>query len=158
MRSPIDQVFGVGHQLRWAAGLDRTSEHPLARAVVGGAESRGVRPATVLNFASITGQGVRGESQGHALALGNAALMKSEGVSTDSLSHDLERLRQQGRTVIFLSVDRKLAGAIAVGDPSRRPHRPPCVHSKTTAYGWSCSPEITLQRRALSRPTCPLMR
>ncbi len=121
-RPAFDRVMtadGYSEQqvLSWAAGLDRTSEHPLARAVVSGAESRGVRPATVLNFASLTGQGVRGESDGHALALGNAALMKSEGISTDSIDKDVNRLRQQGLTVIFLSVDRKLAGAIAVGDP-----------------------------------------
>jgi Cu+-exporting ATPase len=109
--------FSEQQILGWAAGLDRTSEHPLARAVVGGAQSRGVLPATVSNFASVTGQGVRGEAAGHTLALGNAALMKSEGVSTDSMAQDVDRLRQQGRTVIFLSVDRQLAGAIAVGDP-----------------------------------------
>src|SRR5688572_17039103 len=121
-RPAFDRVMTAGgfseqQVLSWAAGLDRNSEHPLARAVVSGAESRGVRPATVLNFASVTGQGVRGESEGHALALGNAALMKSAGVSTGSIDKDADRLRQQGRTVIFLSVDRKLAGAIVVGDP-----------------------------------------
>jgi Cu+-exporting ATPase len=109
--------FSEQRVLGWAAGLDRTSEHPLARAVVSGAESRGVRPATVVNFASVTGQGVRGESAGRVLALGNAALMKSEGVSSDSIDKDVAHLRQHGRTVIFLSVDRKLAGVIAVGDP-----------------------------------------
>jgi Cu+-exporting ATPase len=109
--------FSEEQVLSWAAGLDRTSEHPLARAVVAGAESRGVRPATVINFASVTGQGVRGESDGHGLALGNAALMNSQGVSADAIAKEVEHLRKQGRTVIFLSVDRKLAGAIAVGDP-----------------------------------------
>ena len=109
--------FSEEQVLSWAAGLDRTSEHPLARAVVAGAESRGVRPATVINFASVTGQGVRGESDGHGLALGNAALMNSQGVSADAIAKEVEHLRTQGRTVIFLSVDRKLAGAIAVGDP-----------------------------------------
>jgi Cu+-exporting ATPase len=121
-RPVFDRVMTAGgfseqQVLSWAAGLDRTSEHPLARAVVSGAESRGARPAAVLNFASVTGQGVRGESDGHSLALGNAALMKSEAVDTDSIDKNVDRLRQQGRTVIFLSVDRKLAGAIAVGDP-----------------------------------------
>jgi Cu+-exporting ATPase len=109
--------FSEEQVLSWAAGLDRTSEHPLARAVVAGAESRGVRPATVINFVSVTGQGVRGESDGHGLALGNAALMNSQGTSADSIAKEVEHLRTQGRTVIFLSVDRKLAGAIAVGDP-----------------------------------------
>jgi Cu+-exporting ATPase len=109
--------FSEEQVLSWAAGLDRTSEHPLARAVVAGAESRGVGPAAVTNFVSVTGQGVRGESEGHALALGNAALMTSAGVSTESIDQEVEQLRNQGRTVIFLSVNGRLAGAIAVGDP-----------------------------------------
>lgn len=109
--------FSEHQVLGWAAGLDRTSEHPLARAVIAGAESRSVQPAAVENFMSVTGQGVRGESEGHALAMGNAALMTSEGVSTESIAQEVEQLRRQGRTVIFLSVDKKLAGAIAVGDP-----------------------------------------
>ncbi|HEY6644280.1 heavy metal translocating P-type ATPase [Povalibacter sp.] len=109
--------FSDEQVLSWAAGLDRTSEHPLARAVVAGAESRGVRPAAVTNFISVTGQGVRGESEGQALALGNTALMTSANVSTGSIAHEVEQLRRQGRTVFFLSADGKLAGAIAVGDP-----------------------------------------
>ncbi|MGH8237354.1 MAG: heavy metal translocating P-type ATPase, partial [Steroidobacteraceae bacterium] len=69
-------VFSEEQVLGWAAGLDRASEHPLARAVVAGADARGIRPAAVSNFASVTGQGVRGESEGRVLALGNAALMQ----------------------------------------------------------------------------------
>ncbi len=112
-------VNGFSEQeiLSWAAGLDRTSEHPLARAVVAGAEARGVKPAAVTNFASVTGQGVRGDSEGHTLALGNAALMKAEGVDVELIGREVDQLRREGKTVIFLSVDRKLAGAIAVGDP-----------------------------------------
>jgi Cu+-exporting ATPase len=121
-RPTFDRAIAVGgfseeQVLSWAAGLDRTSEHPLARAVVAGAESRGARSATITNFVSVTGQGVRGESEGHVVALGNAALMESEGVASEPLAQEVEQLRKQGRTVIFLSVDRHLAGAIAVGDP-----------------------------------------
>ena len=121
-RPAFDRVITVAgfseeQVLSWAAGLDRTSEHPLARAVVAGAESRGARAAAVSNFVSVTGQGVRGESEGHSLALGNTALMKSAGVLTEPLAQEVEQMRGQGRTVIFLSVDSKLAGAIAVGDP-----------------------------------------
>ena len=66
----------------------------------------------------MTGQGVRGESEGHALALGNAALMQANGVDIESVdASDVDALRRQGRTVMFLSVDGQLAGAIAVGDP-----------------------------------------
>lgn len=103
--------------LGWAAGLDRASEHPLARAVVAGAEARGVKHATVTEFESVTGQGVRGKSEGRVLALGNTALMTASGVGVDSLRQQVDELRRQGRTVVFLGVDGQLAGAIAVGDP-----------------------------------------
>jgi Cu+-exporting ATPase len=103
--------------LGWAAGLDRVSEHPLARAVVAGAEARGIKLADVNNFESVTGQGVRGESNGRKLALGNAALMQAHGVTIDPIGEQVEQLQRQGHTVIFLAVDGQLAGAIAVGDP-----------------------------------------
>ena len=109
--------FSQEQILSWAAGLDRASEHPLARAVVAGAESRGIKAAQVSNFVSVTGKGVTGQSEGHALALGNAALMQANGVTVDGIRDSVEQLRRQGRTVIFLSVDGKLAGAISVGDP-----------------------------------------
>jgi Cu+-exporting ATPase len=109
--------FSEEQILSWAAGLDRASEHPLARAVVAGAEARSIKPAAVSDFESVTGQGVRGQSDGHALALGNAALMQANGVTMDQLRDEADQLRRQGRTMIFLSVNGKLAGAIAVGDP-----------------------------------------
>jgi len=120
-RPAFDRVIsanGFSEQqiLSWAAGLDRTSEHPLARAVVAGAQAQGAVPVSVTSFSSVTGQGVLGESEGYSLALGNEALMKASGVSVGGLRGDVEPLRKEGRTVIFLSVDGKLAGAIAVGD------------------------------------------
>jgi P-type Cu+ transporter len=116
-RAIAAEGFSEQQILSWAAGLDRASEHPLARAVVAGAEARGVKLAAVGNFSSVTGQGVRGNAEGRALALGNAALMEASGVSVDSIRDEADRLRRQGRTVIYLSVDAQLAGAIAVGDP-----------------------------------------
>ena len=115
-------VNGFSEQLilSWAAGLDRASEHPLARAVVAGAEARGAKPAPVDNFVSVTGQGVRGVSEGYTLALGNAALMQASGVDIESVRELVDRLRRQGRTIIFLGVDGQLAGAIAVGDPVKQ--------------------------------------
>jgi Cu+-exporting ATPase len=120
-RPTLDRVIALNgysesQVLAWAAGLDRSSEHPLARAIVTGAEQRGVQLATVTEFQSITGQGVRGNADGHTLTLGNKALMRSVGASTNALAGQLEELRSEGRTVVFLSVDGQLAGAIAVGD------------------------------------------
>ena len=120
-RPVLDRVIAVEKfseemVLSWAAGLDRQSEHPLARAVVSGAQARGIQLTDVTGFQSVTGQGVTGTAGGHALALGNAALMDSMGVSLDSVASQVEASRREGRTVMFLAQDRKLAGAIAVGD------------------------------------------
>jgi Cu+-exporting ATPase len=113
----VVEGFDERQILSWAAGLDRNSEHPLARAVVAGAEARGVLAATVTNFQSVTGQGVRGESAGRLLSLGNAVLMKAQGIDIGALAEEVGSLQRQGRTVVLLGVDRTLAGAIAVGDP-----------------------------------------
>jgi len=123
-RPVLDRViafppFTETQVLSWAAGLDRASEHPLARAIVEGAEQRKVVPAAVTDFASVTGQGVRGRADGRSLVLGNAASMKSEQVDVDAAIPGADPLRAEGRTVVFLSVDRQLAGIIAVGDAIR---------------------------------------
>lgn len=120
-RPTLDRVIALNgysesQVLGWAAGLDRSSEHPLARAIVTGAEQRGAPLAAVTGFQSSTGQGVRGDADGHALALGNKALMSGVGASTDSVAEQISVLHSEGRTVIYLSVDGQLAGAIAVGD------------------------------------------
>jgi Cu+-exporting ATPase len=109
--------FTEAQVLSFAAGLDRTSEHPLARAIVAGAASKQVAPAQVSHFQSVTGQGVRGDAQGRTLALGNEALMEASGADITPLATVVASLRETGRTVVFLSVERQLAGAIAVGDP-----------------------------------------
>jgi P-type Cu+ transporter len=100
-----------------AAGLERSSEHPLARAIVDGAKARGLAPSEVSDFQSITGRGVTGTHNARKLALGNVALMKDVGASVESIQRDVDALRSAGRTVMFLAVDGVLAGAIAVGDP-----------------------------------------
>ncbi len=115
--------FNEADVLGWAAGLDVASEHPLAKAVVAGAKARHVSPAEVANFASITGQGVRGESKGRKLALGNKRLMSSISVAVEPLAKAAEELAQDGLTVIYLCVDEQLAGAIAVGDPIKETTR-----------------------------------
>ena len=111
------QGFSEGDALRWVAGLERSSEHPLARAIVQGAQSRGVVPAEVGEFASVTGQGVTGTHSGRRLAVGNAALMAAEGVELSEILAEVEAERRLGRTVMFFAVDGTLAAVMAVGDP-----------------------------------------
>ena len=103
--------------LRTAAGLERGSEHPLAAAIVGGAAARGIAPADVRDFESVTGKGVRGTVDGRGAALGNRALMEQIGVDVGASAAQAEALRAEGQTVMFLAVDGKLAGLIGVADP-----------------------------------------
>ena len=99
-----------------AAALEKSSEHPLARAIVDGAATRGVAPVDVKDFQSITGRGVTGIHNNRRIALGNAALMQDVGASLHALQSRVDALRATGRTVMFLAVEGALAGAIAVGD------------------------------------------
>jgi Cu+-exporting ATPase len=100
-----------------AAGLERASEHPLARAIVDGALARGIKLVEVTAFDSVTGQGVIGTGGARRLALGNAVLMRAQGVVIDAASDQSEALRKTGQTVVFLAIDGRLAGLLAVGDP-----------------------------------------
>jgi Cu+-exporting ATPase len=108
--------WSEGEVLALAAALEKSSEHPLARAIVDGAVDRKVTAAEVTDFQSVTGKGVTGDQAKRRLALGNAALMKDVGASIESLNREVDELRASGRTVMYLSVDGTLAGAIAVGD------------------------------------------
>ena len=103
--------------LALAAGLERSSEHPVARAVVAGAAARGIAPLAVEDFAAVTGQGVTGRHQGRAVALGNAALMTAQGVDVAPFAAEVEAARRRGHTVMYLAVDGRAAGWLAVGDP-----------------------------------------
>lgn len=109
--------FSEDELLAVAAGLEQSSEHPLARAIVDGARARGLKPASVTEFQSLTGRGVTGLQGTRRVALGNAALMNEVGASIESLQAEVEHLRSTGRTVMFIAIDGTLAGAIAVGDP-----------------------------------------
>jgi Cu+-exporting ATPase len=102
--------------LRLAAGVERASEHPLAQAVVAAAEQAGVVVPPVSDFDSATGKGALGVVGGHRVALGSAAFMSGEGLDTAGLAEEADRLRGDGATVIFVAVDDRLAGAIAVAD------------------------------------------
>jgi Cu+-exporting ATPase len=99
-----------------AAGLEESSEHPIARAIVEGAKTRSIEAAPIENFQSVTGQGVRGDSGGRAIALGNAALMKAVGADVAGVRTKVESARREGMTAMYLAIDGALAGIFAVGD------------------------------------------
>jgi len=109
--------FESDEVLQLAASLEAGSEHPLAAAILGGAEQRGLKPAKVAGFEAVTGQGVKGRIDGRVAALGNARLMESFGVDVTPLAKAAEARRKQGETVMFLGADGKLAGLVAVADP-----------------------------------------
>jgi Cu+-exporting ATPase len=103
--------------LRLAASLERGSEHPLAAAIVDGATERGIQLANAESFESITGKGVTGRVDGKVVALGNRKLLEDVGVSADEVIGHADDLRKQGQTVMFVAIDRTLAGLIGVADP-----------------------------------------
>lgn len=103
--------------LLFAATLERGSEHPLAEAIIAGAKARGFAIGDLSNFEAVTGKGVTGEYTGHKLAFGNAALMENLNIATDAGQEAAEKLQSEGKTAMFLAVDDKLAGIIAVADP-----------------------------------------
>jgi P-type Cu+ transporter len=111
--------FDQDEVLRLAAALEAGSEHPLAEAVLRGAEAKGVTPPKVEGFEAVTGQGVEGKVDGRPAALGNALMMQRAGADVTPLSGAAERRRKKGETVMLLAAGGKLAGLIAVADPVR---------------------------------------
>jgi Cu+-exporting ATPase len=103
--------------LRLAATLERGSEHPLAAAIVAGAQERGVALGETASFASVTGKGVTGEVDGRRVALGNVQLLETLGVDPGPLAERAEVLRREGQTVMFVAVDGEAAGIVSVADP-----------------------------------------
>jgi Cu+-exporting ATPase len=110
---------GVEEQelLRLAASLERASEHPLAEAIVRGAEQKGLKLAPVSNFESITGAGVTGVVDGHTVALGNLKLLERLSVAPADLASAVEPARSQGQTVMYVAIDGRTAGLLGVSDP-----------------------------------------
>ena len=110
---PFDSV----EVLRLAASLDQGSEHPLAHAIVDHAREQGLALVKPETFESGSGIGVRGQVDGHQLQLGNTALMEEAGVDITPLRNRAEQLRLEGISIIYLAVDGRLAGLLAVSDP-----------------------------------------
>ncbi len=112
--------FGEDRLLGLAASLEKGSEHPLAEAIVAGAEQRGVKVAEASDFLSVTGKGVSGTVGGKAVALGNRAMMDDLGIDTGALAGDADALRGDGKTAMFVAVAGKFAGIVAVADPVKQ--------------------------------------
>jgi Cu+-exporting ATPase len=100
-----------------AAGMEKQSEHPLATAIVRGAEDRQIAPAEIRNFQSVTGKGIRGEADGRQVAIGNPAMLEDAGINLKSVEQQLEHLRSEGQTVMIVAVDGRVAGLLGVADP-----------------------------------------
>jgi Cu+-exporting ATPase len=103
--------------LRLAASLERGSEHPLAAAIVQGAEERGVKLTSAKDFDSVTGKGVSGKVDGAEVLLGTQKLLQEQGIDPKELLEQAEILRRDGQTAMFVAVNGKAAGLLAVADP-----------------------------------------
>jgi Cu+-exporting ATPase len=103
--------------LRLAASLERGSEHPLAEAIVAGAEERGVKLAKAEDFEAVTGKGVKGVVDGRRVALGNARMVADLGIDAGDTGEAANERRDQGETVMFVVVEGAIAGLISVADP-----------------------------------------
>jgi Cu+-exporting ATPase len=109
--------FSDTEVLRLAASVERASEHPLAMAVVRAADDRKIATAGVSEFDSPTGKGALGTVEGRRIALGNARFLKEIGVDVSALESNAEDLRKDGATAIFMAVDGRVAGVLAIADP-----------------------------------------
>ena len=114
-------VTAPGHSesdlLRLAASLERGSEHPLAAAIVAGAEERKLTLSAAKDFRSVTGKGVAGRVEGRTVVLGNHRLIQDLGVPIGDLAERADALRREGQTAMFVAVDGRIAGLVGVADP-----------------------------------------
>ena len=113
----VTNGFEENQILQLAASLERASEHPLAEAIVNGAEQRGLTLSPAHAFASETGMGVSGEVDGHTVALGNSKLLEQLAINSGMLPQQAEAGQAVGQTVMFVAVDGRAAGSISVADP-----------------------------------------
>ncbi len=115
----VEALPGAGEAevLRLAATLERASEHPLAAAIVAGAQARGVALAEAQDVRTESGKGIVGRIEGRSVALGNVRLLEALGIDPGALPAQAETLRSQGQTVVFLSAEGKALGLIGVADP-----------------------------------------
>jgi Cu+-exporting ATPase len=103
--------------LKYAAGLEQASEHPLAAAVVAAARARGIKRSAVSGFHALSGLGVSGTIEGHAVLVGSAKLLRANGIDPGEAERATDSLRTDGRAAMFVAVDGAAAGAMIVADP-----------------------------------------
>jgi P-type Cu+ transporter len=103
--------------LRLAASVERGSEHPLAAAIVAGAQQRNLKLSEAEQFQSITGKGVVGRVEGHRVALGNIKVLEQLSIEAEAMIERAEGLRKEGETVMFVAIDGRVAGLLGVADP-----------------------------------------
>jgi P-type Cu+ transporter len=103
--------------LQLGASLERNSEHPLAAAIIDGADDKEIELAEVTNFQSITGKGVTGRVKNYDVAIGNARLLEQLSIKADLLIEEAEKLRRDGQTAMFVAIDGNAAGILGVADP-----------------------------------------
>ena len=113
----VEEGFAENDVLHIAASLERASEHPLAAAIVKGAEEKGLKLVKPNHFQSITGKGVTGEVDGHKVAVGNLKLLEGLDVKAGDLPQQADKQRAEGQTVMLVAVNGKAAGLICVADP-----------------------------------------
>ena len=109
--------------LRLAASVERSSEHPLAAAIVAGARQQDVEPTDVSDFHSVTGKGVVAQVEGRSVALGNRPILEELAIEPGSLDDKADELRREGQTVVFVAIDGKASGLLGVADPIKETTR-----------------------------------
>jgi len=112
--------IGQDKLLYFAASLERSSEHPLAQAIVQLAAERGMALGTATEFDSPVGKGAVGRIDGHQVIIGNADFLRSHGLPAERFSHQADELRQDGATAIYLGIDQEVAGILAISDPVKQ--------------------------------------
>jgi Cu+-exporting ATPase len=109
--------FEEADVLKFAASIEKASEHPLATAIVAAAAERGIATARVMGFDAPTGKGALGMVERTRVVVGNAGFLSELGIDTAALADAAERLRQDGATAVFVAINGQAAGVIAIADP-----------------------------------------
>lgn len=109
--------FDEKHLLRFAASLEKSSEHPLSAAILQYAEKRNIELSSAYDFESVTGQGITGTVEGHRVSVGNRKLLEKMGINVDKTDTTVESLKAEGQTVMFVTIDGKTAGLFGITDP-----------------------------------------